>query len=414
MILNGPVTGGARPARAPCPSASRPPIDERAIMMKRTLLVLLPLAAAACADTQGPVATAATAPVLSAASGGISGAYIVVVRDGADPRSVAAVAGASPRHVYGRVLNGFAAELSVGQLNALRHNPSVEYIEQDGVASITTTQTGATWGLDRTDQGALPLSGTYTYATTAANVHAYVIDSGVRAGHTEFGGRASQVFNSAGGKNDDCNGHGTHVAGTVGGTLYGIAKEVSIYGIKVLACSGSGSWSGVIAGMDWVAANHQKPAVANMSLSGGSNASVNAAAVNLMSAGVHLSVAASNDGADACNYSPANAPGVMTVAASNSSDGRPSWSNFGTCVDLYAPGVGITSAWHRNDNATNTISGTSMASPHVAGVAALYKATFGDASQATIDAWLTSTATVNAIAGNPAGTPNLLLFKGAL
>ena len=383
-------------------------------MMKRTLLVLLPLAAAACADTHGPVASAASAPVLSAASGGIAGAYIVVVRDGADPRSVAAVAGVSPRHLYGRVLNGFAADLNAGQLNALRHNPRVAYIEQDGVASIAATQNNATWGLDRTDQAALPLSGTYTYVTTASNVHAYVIDSGVRASHNEFGGRASQVFNAAGGKNDDCNGHGTHVAGTVGGTLYGIAKQVRIYGIKVLGCSGSGTWSGVISGMDWVAANHQKPAVANMSLSGGSNASVNAAAVNLMNAGVYLAVAASNDGADACSYSPANAPGAMTVAASNSSDVRASWSNYGACVDLYAPGVGITSAWHKNNTATSTISGTSMASPHVAGVAALYKATFGDASQATISAWLTSTATPNAISGNPAGTPNLLLFKGTL
>ncbi len=382
--------------------------------MKRTLALLLPLAVAACADTQAPTASIASAPLLSAASGGIAGSYIVAVRQGADARSVAAVAGVTPQHVYGTVLNGFAATLNAGQLNALRHNPNVDYVEQDGVASIAATQTNATWGIDRTDQVSLPLSGTYTYATTASSVHAYIIDSGVRPTHNEFGGRASQVYNSAGGKNADCNGHGTHVGGTVGGTLYGIAKQVNIYGVKVLGCSGSGSWSGVIAGMDWVAANHRKPAVANMSLGGGTNTSVNNAAVNLMNAGVFLAVAAGNDGADACNSSPASAPGAMTVGASSSSDTRASWSNFGSCVNLYAPGVGITSAWHSSNTSTNTISGTSMASPHVAGVAALYKATFGDASQATINNWLANTATPNLISGNPAGTPNLLLFKGTL
>jgi subtilisin family serine protease len=383
--------------------------------MKRTILVLLPLvAAAACADAPTAIAPPEGAPLLSAASGGIPGAYIVVLREGADARSVAAVAGVTPAHVYSHVLNGFAASLNAGQVNALRHNPNVSYVEQDGVASISATQSNATWGIDRTDQRSLPLSGTYTYTSTASTIHAYIIDTGVRESHNEFGGRARMVFNSAGGKNTDCNGHGTHVAGTVGGTLYGIAKQVRIYGVKVLACSGSGTWSGVIAGMDWVAANHVKPAVANLSLGGGLNASVNQAAVNLSNAGVFVAVAAGNDNRNACNYSPASATGVMTVAASTSTDAKAGYSNFGSCVNLYAPGSSITSAWHNNDGATKTISGTSMASPHVAGVAALYKATFGDATQSTINSWLANNATGNTISGNVSGTPNLLLFKSTL
>ena len=380
------------------------------------ILVLLPLAAlAACADAADPTAMAApeAAPLLSSA-GAVPGSYIVVLKDGASATSVAAIAGVNPRFTYGSVLNGFAADLTAGQLNALRHNPSVEYIEQDGVATISTVQTNATWGIDRTDQNSLPLSGTYSYVSTASNVHAYIIDTGVRADHVEFGGRAQMVFNSAGGKNTDCNGHGTHVGGTVGGATYGIAKAVRIYGVKVLSCSGSGTWSGVISGMDWVAANHTKPAVANMSLGGGLNQSVNTAATNLSNAGVFVAVAAGNDGADACSYSPASASSVTTVAASTKTDARASYSNHGSCVEVYAPGSSITSAWHQSTTATKTISGTSMASPHVAGVAALYKATFGDASWSTVNNWITSNATVGAITGNVSGTPNLLLYKSTL
>ena len=383
--------------------------------MKRSLALLLPLAFAACADTQTTPVTADTeAPLLSAASGGIDGDYIVVLKEGADPRSVAAVAGVSPRFVYTNVLNGFAGSLNAGQLNALRNNPNVEYVEQDGVASAVVTQSNATWGIDRTDQSALPLSGTYTYVTTASNVHAYIIDTGVRADHVDFGGRAKMVYNSAGGKNTDCNGHGTHVAGTVGGSTYGIAKGVKLYGVKVLNCQGSGTWSGVISGMDWVAANHVKPAVANLSLGGSYNQSVNDAATRLSNSGVFTAIAAGNDNVDACNYSPASAANVTTVAASTSTDAKASYSNFGSCVEIYAPGSSITSAWSTSSTATKTISGTSMATPHVAGVAALYKATYGDASWSTVNNWLTNNATVGKITGNVSGTPNLLLFKSTM
>ena len=385
--------------------------------MKRSFALLLPIALAACADDgSNPLVQNDVAPPAPLLASGqpFDNSYIVVLKDGADPRSVAAIAGVSPRHVYNAVLNGFAGELNIGQINALRHNPNVEYIEQDGVATITATQSNATWGIDRTDQRDLPLSGTYSYTTTASNVHAYIIDTGVRADHVEFGGRAEQVYNSAGGKNTDCNGHGTHVAGTVGGATYGIAKGVRIYGVKVLSCSGSGTWSGVIAGMDWVAANHVKPAVANMSLGGSLNSSVNAAATNLSNAGVFVAVAAGNDNANACNYSPAAAASVTTVAASTSTDAKASYSNYGSCVEVYAPGSSITSAWHSNKTATNTISGTSMASPHVAGVAALYKATSGDASWSTVNSWIVNNATPGVITGNATDTPNLLLFKSTL
>ena len=387
--------------------------------MKRGLALLLPIALVACADQGnnplGQTEVSPAAPLLASGQP-FDNSYIVVLKDGADPRSVAAIAGVNPRYVYNAVLNGFAGELNMGQINALRHNPNIEYIEQDGVATITATQSNATWGIDRTDQASLPLSGTYSYTTTASNVHAYIIDTGVREDHVEFGGRAKQVYNSAGGKNTDCNGHGTHVAGTVGGHTYGIAKGVLLYGVKVLSCSGSGTWSGVISGMEWVAANHIKPAVANMSLGGSNNVSVNAAATALSDAGVFVAVAAGNDNVDACNYSPAGALKVATVAASTSSDAKASYSNWGSCVEIYAPGSSITSAWHQTSTATKTISGTSMASPHVAGVAALYKATstLGDKDQATINKWLTDNASVDKISGNTTNTPNLLLFKSTL
>jgi subtilisin family serine protease len=383
--------------------------------MKRTFVLLLPLALAACADEPATLlAPDVSAPLFHAASGGISGAYIVVLHEGADARSVAAIASVTPEHVYSNVLNGFSASLNAGQLNALRNNPNVAYIEQDGVASIDATQNNATWGLDRTDQRDLPLNGTYVYNGTATNVHAYIIDTGIRVTHNDFGSRAQMVFNSAGGQNTDCNGHGTHVAGTVGGTIYGIAKGVRLYGVKVLNCNGSGSWSGVIAGMDWVAANHNKPAVANLSLGGGANTSVDAAANNLANAGVYTVVAAGNNNANACNYSPARASNVMSVAASTSTDAKASYSNFGSCVNVYAPGTSITSAWHQNNSASRTISGTSMAAPHVAGVAALYKSGAGNVSQSNVTSWITTNASSNKISGNPSGTPNLLLFKSTL
>ncbi|HEY1011506.1 MAG TPA: S8 family peptidase [Herpetosiphonaceae bacterium] len=321
----------------------------------------------------------------------------------------------SADYTYSSVLNGFAANLSDSQVKELSSNPNVAYVEQDQVISLSAeqadaTQTNAPWGLDRIDQRNRPLSGSYTYNTTASNVTAYIIDTGIANTHSQFGGRATNVFNSAGGSSADCNGHGTHVAGTVGASTYGVAKGVKLRGVKVLACNGSGSNSGVIAGMDYVRNNAVKPAVANMSLGGGYSAATNTAATNLANSGVFLAVAAGNENQNACNVSPASASGTLTVAASDSSDRKASFSNYGNCVDVYAPGVSITSTWL--NGGTNSISGTSMASPHAAGVGALYKGANGDASSSTIVTWIINNSTANVITGNVSGTPNRLLYKG--
>ncbi len=344
------------------------------------------------------------APLVQAEPGlRIDGAYIVKVKDGADARAVAAVAGVSPRYEY-TLINGFAASLNKGQLTALRQNADVEYVEEDQVAQADATQYSATWGIDRIDQRALPLSGSYTYTTTASTVYAYIIDTGLQTSHSEFSGRAANVYDAFGGTGADCQGHGTHVGGTVGGVTYGVAKGVRLRGVRVLDCAGSGSNSGVIAGMDWVRVNRTNPAVANMSLGGGYSSTVNTAANNLANSGVFLAVAAGNNSADACNYSPASAASATTVGSTASNDTRSSFSNYGSCVDIYAPGSSITSA--RLNGTSTTMSGTSMASPHVAGVGALYKATYGNAAQSTIDSWLKTNATA-------IGTGKLL-YKGAL
>ncbi len=383
--------------------------------VRNALLTGSVLALAACANDQGsPVAAPqeAAAPLRSAVGRAIEGSYIVVVREGADPRSVAAVAGVEPRYVYTAAVNGFAAELNDGQLNALRHNPNVDYVEEDQQYDAVITQSPVTWGLDRIDQRSRPLSGSYTYTTTASNVYAYIIDTGIYASHANFGGRASNVYDALGGNGTDCNGHGTHVAGTVGSATYGVAKGVRLRGLRTLNCSGSGATSGIISAIDWVRVNRVNPAVANLSLGGGYSSTLNTAITNLSNSGVFVAVAAGNENQAACNVSPASAAAATTVAASTSSDARATYSNYGSCVDIYAPGSSITSTWL--NGGTNTISGTSMASPHVAGVGALYKATYGNAASSTIDSWLKTNSTANVITGNPTGTPNRLLYKGTL
>jgi subtilisin family serine protease len=384
-------------------------------MSKTAVTLGAVLALAACSD-QSPVGARATvaAPLLSAGANAIDGQYIVVLNEGANPRSVAAVAGVDPQFTYTAALNGFSATLNEGQLNALRHNPNVAYVEEDQVGSVDITQSGATWGLDRIDQTSSTLNGTYVYNTTASNVTAYIIDTGILPTHTQFGTRAASVYNSAGGSANDCNGHGTHVAGTVGGSTHGVAKGVRLRGVKVLGCSGSGSFSGIIAGVDWVRLNATKPAVANMSLGGGFSSSLNTAVNNLANSGVYVAVASGNSNADACNYSPASAANVTSVNASTSTTAKASFSNWGSCTHLYAPGQSITSAWHTSTTATNTISGTSMASPHVAGVGALYLAGNPSASNATVRSWIINNATAGVVTGNPSGTPNRLLYKAAL
>jgi subtilisin family serine protease len=320
---------------------------------------------------------------------------------------------AVPEHVYAFAIRGFAARMTEEEAIAISRDPGVAYVEEDGVMEAIATQSNPPWGLDRIDERDRPLSGTYTYVTTGSGVNAYVIDTGIRRTHTQFGGRAVSGFTAIndGRGTTDCNGHGTHVAGTVGGSTYGVAKSVRLFAVRVLSCSGSGSTSGVIAGVDWVRANHIKPAVANMSLGGGASSSLDTAVRNSIAAGVTYAVAAGNSNANAGNFSPARVGEAITVGSSTSSDTRSSFSNFGSVVDIFAPGSSITSAWSTSDTATRTISGTSMATPHVAGVAARYLQSNPSAPPTTVRNALVADATTGRLSGIPSGTANRLLFR---
>ncbi len=372
------------------------------------------------------IASVASAQEVQTPEHAIPGQYIVVLND--DAQVITTRDRATTRlmvndlarqfdgritHVYENTIRGFAAAMSATSAAALARDPRVRYVEQDSLRFIVDTQAGATWGLDRIDQRNPPVNGTYTYNTVAANVHAYVIDTGIRDTHAEFSGRVGAGITqiSDGNGTNDCNGHGTHVAGTIGGTIYGVAKMVRLHPVRVLGCNGSGSTSGVIAGVNWVTTNHIKPAVANMSLGGGASTALDDAVRAAVLAGVTFAVAAGNSNANACNSSPARVTQALTVGSSTNTDARSSFSNFGTCVDIFAPGSSITSAWITNNTATNTISGTSMASPHVAGVAALYLADNPLASPAAVHAAIVNNASINKLASIGTGSPNRLLYS---
>ncbi len=387
--------------------------------------VLAALTLAACADPtmaprpDGSAPARAVEDAPGQAGRPIPGQYIVVFRDDvADVdgkvKDKLLKANGRLKHAYKAALKGFAGELSDEAAAARRADPALAYGEQDQEVTIDATQTNATWGLDRIDQRDLPASGSYTYTGTGSGVTAYIIDTGILTGHNEFAGRAAFGANYADRKNTDCNGHGTHVAGTVGGTVYGVAKAVKLVGVKVLNCRGSGTNSGVIAGVDWVRQNRTGRAVANLSLGGGVSQALDDAVNNLVASGVYVAVAAGNESQDACNASPARAKAATTVGATTSSDARASYSNFGSCVDIFAPGSAITSAWHTGTTATNTISGTSMASPHVAGVGALYLGATPSASPAQVDSALRARATLGKVTGAGTGSPNLLLNTARL
>lgn len=337
--------------------------------------------------------------------------YIVVLKEGAEGQAVADKTGVKPKHVYKDVLKGFAAKLNANQLEKLRQNPQVDYIEQDQEITVDATQYSPPWGLDRIDQSYLPLSGSYSYYGTGAGVYAYIIDTGIESSHWDFGGRVVNVYDAFGGNGEDCYGHGTVVAGVVGGATYGVAKGVQLRGVRVLDCNASGVMSGLISALDWIRRYGQRPAVANMSLSGGHSSSLNTATTNLYNAGVFVAVSAGNHSDNACNYSPGNASGAFTVAASDSGDNRASFSDYGSCIDLYAPGVDVpTTSMY---GGTTLASGTSLSAPYVAGAAAVYKSMYGS-SAPYITNWLINNSTPGVINGNPSGTPNRLLSTAAL
>ena len=342
-------------------------------------------------------------------------AVIVQLKPGADPDAESRRAsnnGASIRHLYRDVFPGFAGEFPPQALAGLRNNPRVELIETDAVATTSAiNQDPATWGLDRVDQRTLPLTGTFSYANAAGTgVTAYIIDTGIAA-HPDFGTRLGAGYTAITDATDtgDCNGHGTHVAGTVASTTYGVAKAAQLVPVRVLGCDGSGSWSGVIAGLDWAARNHiSGKAVANTSLGGPANSSVDRAVQSLINDGVTVAVAAGNSNANACNSSPARVNPALTVGATDTTDTRAGFSNYGSCLDLFAPGVNIDSAWHTG--ATATLSGTSMATPHVTGAAAVLLSTSPtDLPAATVGSRLTSTASA-VVSARGSGSPNRLLY----
>ncbi|MFC5287095.1 S8 family peptidase [Actinokineospora guangxiensis] len=375
------------------------------------------LAAAVGTATAG--AQEATGSIL-AADAPVAGSYIVVFKDAqATASAVNSRAadltkryGGKVKHTYSATIRGFSISVGESAAKRLAADPAVAYVQQDGIATIQETQQNPTWGLDRVDQRTLPLSRSYTYANDGSAVTAYILDTGINMRHADFEGRATSgrdfIDNDA--DASDCQGHGTHVAGTVGSKTWGVAKKVKLVSVRVLNCQGSGQYSQIISGIDWVAQNARKPAVANLSLGGGADTSVDNAIKRLVASGVTAAVAAGNDNRDACNTSPARVPEAITVNSTDSSDNRSSFSNYGRCTDIFAPGTSITST--TQNGGSGSMSGTSMATPHVAGAVALYLHANPSASPSAVVNALVGNATSNAVRNPGTGSPNKLLYTG--
>ncbi|MFE9456988.1 S8 family serine peptidase [Streptomyces californicus] len=389
--------------------------------------VIATAAAVALATAALPATAAERAPegvILNAdAPGTISDSYIVTLKDSAaksdsaQGKALAKKYGASIERTYRAALNGYAVEATAAEARKFAADPAVASVSQNRTFTASATQNNPpSWGLDRIDQRSLPLDQRYTYPDKAGEgVTAYVIDTGVRISHSDFGGRASNGYDAIDNDNvaQDGHGHGTHVAGTVAGTAHGVAKKAKIVGVRVLNNQGSGTTAQVVAGIDWVTANAVKPAVANMSLGGGADAVLDAAVQRSIAAGITYAVAAGNESTNANTKSPARVAEAITVGSTTNTDARSSFSNYGAVVDIFAPGSSITSTWNTSDSATNTISGTSMASPHVAGAAAIYLADNPGSTPAQVSAGLVAAATPNVVTNPGSGSPNRLLYVGA-
>lgn len=387
----------------------------RAIAVAATaLLVAADVGVAAAAPPSGEILPAGSAAV-------VADSYVVVLKDGQQGVDTAVRAltgryGGRVGHIFRRAVHGFEVSMDEAAAKRLAADSAVQYVQRNGIYRTSGIETSAPWGLDRIDQRNRPLDGSYTYPNAAANVHAYIIDTGIRLTHADLGGRASTGFDAitAGGAAADCNGHGTHVAGTVGGSSYGVAKGTQLVAVRVLDCAGNGTTAQVVAGVDWVTQNAVKPAVANMSLGGTADTVLDNAVASSISSGVTYAVAAGNGDSrgnplNACNFSPARVSAAITVGATDSADNRASFSNYGNCLDIFAPGVDITSSWWTGDTATNTISGTSMATPHVAGAAALVASANPGWNPQQIRDYLVSNATSGVVANPGSGSPNTML-----